>query len=396
MVRALAAQWTATLFSGVVSFVLTALIARQMGPGDFGTYASALAVGALFIILTDGGMRTLIMREYARGSTDLRPFAPFLSNFAFTHALVIALVGVLFSTIIIDSSLMSLVLATTFWAFSATLIQTLSARLKGEGRLVAEAGFQAGSRGVTALGIGFFLLFGINQPWQIIAVWSCVSFAYIALCGRNMWRPRFRGLVTLYRACFPFFVAELAITLYIRMDVLFLNYFGIPKSQIGEYAAAFRICEAVIMFSAPIGVLVFRDVRRITGPIEKFRKRFLKFVTASVLVSLVAASLTALFADDIVSALYGDEFGGSVQWMVIFSLMLFFVLPNMVLNQVALATGKEGLTMRTVLFAAMVNGALNFFLIPSYGVTTSAWAKVAAEALVFVLMFSNLSKSFRH
>ena len=49
--RFLGAQWLAIGFVGAVSFDLSILVVRTLGPDLFGAYAIALSVGALVVIL---------------------------------------------------------------------------------------------------------------------------------------------------------------------------------------------------------------------------------------------------------------------------------------------------------------------------------------------------------
>ena len=58
---------------GLTGFILNVVIARIMGPGFFGSLGSLLSLGAILLIVFDGGFKTLLYREASEvGSTQER------------------------------------------------------------------------------------------------------------------------------------------------------------------------------------------------------------------------------------------------------------------------------------------------------------------------------------
>jgi len=57
-------QWLATLFVGAVSILLVFFLARTLGTSQFGKYNYILSIASLYLIIQDGGYRTLIFREF--------------------------------------------------------------------------------------------------------------------------------------------------------------------------------------------------------------------------------------------------------------------------------------------------------------------------------------------
>jgi len=61
-----------------------------------------------------------------------------------------------------------------------------------------------------------------------------------------------------------------------------------------------------------------------------------------------------------------------------------YLIPNAILTQVALAKNLERPYATVASFAALINLAINFLLIPKYGVLGTAYCSIATE--VFLLM----------
>jgi O-antigen/teichoic acid export membrane protein len=86
--RFLGAQWLAIAYIGLVSFVLSILVARTLGPDLFGVYAVALSLGALAAILIDGGFSKLLQRERAKVSSAFVQIESTLPALAYGHAMI--------------------------------------------------------------------------------------------------------------------------------------------------------------------------------------------------------------------------------------------------------------------------------------------------------------------
>jgi len=384
--KELTAQWAATLFVGAVSFLLTIFIARNLGPQAFGVYASALAAGALLGIFIDGGMRNLVLRERTRVSLNLREITLALPGYAIGYSLCATSLLIILTLLFFEGEFLRLALATVGCFLAMTLNQVTSAFKRGDGELIADFRFQVGARTSSAVLIVLCVALGYKSPWQILAAWAFAGFAYLALY-RSYWQlPRFFGLAKIYRAALTYFVLDLAITFYIRSNLILLNLFDISPELIGQFAASFRICEAVTMLASPIGLIVFRHFRTTNFVIENSRKQLSVQLLVAIAISIAGAFLVWTFSEPITELFYGDKYYESAGILKILALMLVFVLPNTILTQAALALDKHLVIMFAAVFAAIVNLSFNVIMIPAFGISAAAWASVLAEALMFVLV----------
>ena len=355
----LVAQFAAMMFVGGVSFLVTVYVARNVGPQAYGAYTSALAAGALISIFIDGGMRTLILREHTRASIHLQENSLDLPGYALGHTLWSSGVLIILVLLFFQDEYLRLALATVGCFLSLTLIQFTSACMRGEGSLVADFRFQVGARTTSAVLIVFCVSLGYKAPWQILAGWALAGFIYLFLFYSSYWQPpRLVGLAKIYRSAFPFVVLDLAITVYIRTSLILLNFFGVEPNLIGQFAAAFRICEAVIMLASPLGLLTFRYYRTKNYSIQDARKPFSRVLGAVFIFSIVGMILVWMASNQIVEWLFGHEYQDTAGILRIFALMLVFVLPNTLLSQVALALDKN---LVTILASVLVRVVIFIF-----------------------------------
>jgi len=382
--RFLGAQWLAIVYIGLVSFGLSILVARTLGPDLFGVYAVALSVGSMAAILMDGGFSKLIQRERARESSKLAEIVPALPALAYGHAMLsIIILSTLALLLFPDYQITTLV---TVWCFGAAVLNQYGlAVLRGDGRLVRDASWQIGNRTLSALCMATAVLFlGATQPWHVLIaqfLGTATFGLFVALFLRV--RPKFVVPPVVYRALLPLIWLDLATALYFRSDMVLLEFLKVPQAEVGHYGVAYRLIEAMILLASPIGLILFRHFRQGSDmPARMVKQMLLPPMGLAMLVGICLALSMWFFSEIIIALAYGQAYQGASKLLVILGCSLIFILPNGILNQAALALGLERWFAISATIAAIVNIAGNMLFIPVYGVMAAAWMTVITESVL--------------
>jgi O-antigen/teichoic acid export membrane protein len=386
LVRSLGAQWLAIGFVGLVSLGVSVLIARTLGPDRFGVYAIALSSGALIAILIDGGLSRLLQRERVRATVSLTEVVPILPRLAYGHAITATLILSVLAVVIFPKYALTMLAA--IWFFGITVLNQYGfSILRGDGRLVKDASWQIVNRTATAACIGFAVFAGATNPWEMLVAQFVGAAVFGFLIMRYLHiRPLFGISPIVYRAMLPFVWLDLATALYFRADMVLFQILKIPKFEAGKYGVSYRLIEAVILFSAPVGLLLFRRFRRDSILPKQMVKKMLPVLIGAILVGAGLAVFLWIFGDDIIDLAYGPAYRGAGALLVVLGFALVFILPNGVLNQAALALGLERWFAISASIAAIVNIVSNLLLIPIYGAIAAAWVTVLTEATLGVCM----------
>lgn len=394
--KKLTLQWAATLYVGGVSFGLNILIARSIGPATYGQYAVALAVGAMLSIILDGGFRTLLIREKARSTSHLKQISPFLPSYAFGHALVSALVTAALALFFSQNHL-KLALATIAGFLGIVLSQQISALLRGGGRFGTDAGWQIGNRSLSALLMMIVILAGFHHPWQILSAWSVgtILACVIAPYGIKYW-PRLSFHRELYKSTLPLLWINLATAIYFRFDMVALRYLDVADKQIGQYAAAYRLIEAVILVTSPVSVMLFRRIRLMEPGNKDIGIEVFRATTYAVFIGFVCALAVGWLAFPVIHWTYGNSYPDSVALLSLLAWALVFLLPNAVLTQAALAMELQRPYAVAATVAAGFNVLFNLFMIRHMGTTAAAIATIFTEALLTAVLAWNIFRKCRN
>ena len=378
----------------VVSFLLTILLGRVMGPAVFGDYSFMLSVASLFFILQDGGYKAIIYREETV-PTYTREMADKAFPEGIGHLALVTGIGLLVCLLPVWGKGGGWTLASAVVCFALVAYTGfISARLQARGRFGRDAAWQILVRLSSALCMAAALVFVSPAPRSMFLAWGLGS-ALCALCAfKHLRRPRipYFHKSPFVSASFSLLLVNAATTLYHRLDIIMLDAMTTPETT-GMYAASYRFLDGPILLAAPVSVVLFRRLRRARDDSGKFSTLMRNY---SVLMLGTAATLLvfALVAGDaLIRFTYGPAYTASAALLPILFTALVFILPNSILTQSAIAANNERGYAIAALCCAGFNAALNAIVIPHFGAHGAAWATVATEAVLTVLLLKLISRA---
>jgi len=298
--RFLGVQWLAVGFVGLVSFGLSIWVARALGPELFGVYAIAISAGALLAMVIDGGFSKLLQRERAGVTPSLVPLQPALPGLAYGHAILTLMSMSVLAVLFLPTHALTTLAALLF--FGATVLNQFGLSiLRGDGRLVRDAGWQVGNRTFTALCVALVLFLGASEPWQVLAAQFAGAAAFGFLVARylRIW-PLFNLSPAVYRAVLPFLWLDFVTVLYFRADMLVFQVLGLPKLEVGQYGVAFRLIEAVVLLASPVGLILFRRYRQESAQATQMIKGMWPVFVGATCIGLGVALFFWIFGHDLI------------------------------------------------------------------------------------------------
>lgn len=376
----LAYQWISTLYVAALGFFVSVILARELGVLNFGNYSFVLSLAGIILIIQDGGYKTLIYRESIDGnSKKLVSSAIFhvLSITGFVSLSILLLQPKFWLPILTATSCMSLVAISGF----------VSSLLKGCGDFKSDAMWKIAIRTFTAVSILLvlflckdntitFLFVGWSIALILVLIWAIAK-------GYLEW-PSYDFKNGFFKASMVFLTIDVATVFYFRSDIVLLEYLGNAEGEVGQYSAAYRILEGIILLATPVAMITFRFLRRNL----KNKQKFFHLIWILLLIMFAASTLIVLLAafwgKEFMVFVFGTEY--SIAGTLLFWLLLamFFILPNYILTQGAIALNKERSYAIIVVMIAVVNIILNIELIPNFGAIGAAWSTIVAEGILFL------------
>jgi O-antigen/teichoic acid export membrane protein len=379
----------------VLSAAATILLARYLGTAQLGEFGALYAYLGLYGWLSTFGLDSILARQVAqdrgRAGSILLTGVCVSSAFAIGAAAIAFVLAPFFGY---GGSLRSLLI---FASIDILLLSPL--RLPG---II----FQVDLRQWYGVGIGvvrqFAWLFAlvvmaaarVSLFWIIAGRTVCAIFevALIAVAVHHKgfltrpWRllPTEAKKYLMYG--FPIAVSTLAVGVYHRIDQVMLHKM-VNDQVLGNYVAAVRLTEFINLLPIAVMTSLFPILSLTAKDEDRFRHYLRLSFRALMAVAFGVCIVTTLFSGPTVRLLYGAKFvaAGPLLSVLIWSEVPVFL--GVVLNNGLVAKNLQNYLPISTGLGAVVNVALNLYLIPRWGAMGSAWATNISYTLAGILFF---------
>jgi lipopolysaccharide exporter len=364
------------------------VLARALGPDGLGVYAYAMGIAALFGLLPNLGISTIVTRNLAQDRTGGAGLVR-----AALRAQVVLAGGVILLIPLFAAALPSqpTPLGYVFLAGAQLGMGTLSwpylAILAGRARYdrVALIEILAGIVGTLTV------LLAVALRGDVVAfLWAHVTAAALSVViSRQLARPflpvaghtavPFRDLL---RQAAPFGASAVVQGVYTRQDIVLLGQLG-AAAEVGLYSAAYKPVNLAVSFGSTVAGPLFplmaqrgqRDV-----PIA-FARAMRGLGAGAPAVALAVTGLAAL----VLRGLFGGPYAAA---SVILMVLIWSATANWLYAPLGIALqarGHERAWMVCLIVGAVVNGMINLWAIPRWGGLGAATATLVSESTLLVL-----------
>ena len=364
-------------------------IARYLGPVQFGLWNFALAFTALFGAFATLGLDSIVIREMVRN--------PERQNELLGSAFVLKLMGGAITLLI---ALFAISLVRSDETLTLWLVGLSAAGFIFQSVNVIDFYFQSKvqSRYTVYAANGAFVLMTLVKIGLLLTSAPLIAFAWaglgeIALTAifllvvyranhHNMQEWRYDGRVAreLLKNSWPLILSSLAVMIYMRIDQIMIGQMMGDK-EVGLYSAAVRISE--VWYFIPLAVVssVFPAITLAKQKDETlYLKRLQKLCDLMVVLALLVAIPLTFFSNWLTVLLFGDAYflAGTVLAIHIWGGIFVFLGVG---GGVWYSTENlQKYVLCRTFFGVLINIALNYILIPLYGIVGAAISTILSQA----------------
>lgn len=390
------------LLRAMLGLVVGAWVARYLGPIDFGTLAYIAAFVAMFMPFANLSADAILVRRIAQTPDS----APALLGTALLLRTLLGLICWLLAVLLAylldegDTYILTAIVGGVLLFQSADVVDLwfqsqAQSRRSVLAKLVAFIGSSSCKVGLILAGAPL-ILFAAIIALEALASAAALCVAYRTLCTHSPWhhvRSVAQGL--LYEA-WPFMLSGFAIMVYMRLDQIMIKKM-LGAESLGVYAVALPISQfwQVIPLALASSVAPFIARQKLLDE-AVYRRSIVLISRAFFYFGVIGAGVTFVVSDWLVSKLFGPAYAEAARLLdlhVISNVFCFLGIAHglWLVNERRFAvrlwgTGLAGLT--TV--------AVNYFLLPVWGVAGACVAAIAAQASAAFLINALLDRqSFR-
>ncbi|MCF6431199.1 lipopolysaccharide biosynthesis protein [Leisingera sp. MMG026] len=386
---------------------ISVLLARWLGPQEYGVYAIAWSLAAIGAAAASGGVSQFLTRRVAElhksgRQPEIRPHIAAAMLLVSLAALVfLLLLAAGWSARALPLPLTGSTVALIFLvAAFIGVINIGSAALRGleraaEGQLCLLILAPAASAAALLLMIS---LTGSRTAWAALAA---MAAGYGLGAVLSQWRLRrltagFRGTADTARA--PALVRPVAAQskTYIAYAVLMILGLQLNLLMVGvllqeEHVSYYNLADKAAQFAAlPVGILELLMATRVVslysqGNFDGLRKLYLTLTLAGFAAALLIAAPLYVFGEEIIRLLLGQTYAGGI-----YPVMLLLLAAQLVraafgpVTVMLLMTGHQAYCVASQLTGAAVLATATWLLVPHYGLQGAGMAATAGVLAAYL------------
>jgi len=373
----------------LVAFIAYPIIAAVLLPEEFGIVELITTSTVLIGLIMNCGLNNSVQRFYWDKDTS-KSDQPVLASSGFFvmifFGLLVVILGVLLMPMLIayvDNEKLPI----TWVALISAIVLTASSQwlqyLLDLTRLHFSAwSFFSLSLLSRVLGLGLSVIAVIWFGWRIDGIMAMLAFSTLLILPLGVWLVRkditknfsLSWAKKLLKFGYPFIYAGIAFWIFGSMDRWMIASM-INLEETGVYSISFRFVSIVLFVSIAFGNAwsPYAMKLRNDSP-EIYREIYVHVLFILIFVMLIIGTIVALFSGELIGLILPKQYYGSAMPLTI----LCF---GMILQSTTQVTAIGiSIKKRTILFAriawlsAIINLALNYILIPIYGIDGAAWA----------------------
>lgn len=385
-------------FSEIVSkglrLVIYLLIARNLGPSNFGIFEYFYSFVGIFFIIADFGVTTLFIREYQQREDKIK----YLNN-AFSLKILLSLCFAI--TAIIFFPLAKKV--GDFWLYFLVVLFYALSHLE----IFFEAYFLAIQKTekrfffnlVNPVLMLLVIIVGLNLHKDILIVfWAYLLgmlfgliFAYLIFLSEK------REKLSLDFSLIKYYLKNgLALSLFgalgyilFGVDRILLGHFR-SLNEVGIYSVASRIVGALMFLPGIFGASLYPYLAKKAVKNDsktRFFKIFYKLIFLSLIIGIILSVIIYFLSPWLIIYLFGKEYLPAIDVLRFLIWILVFLFPIALLDLFLISYHRQWLDFGITLIPAIVNLILNFMFIPSWGMFGAVLTSILSQFLNFVFSF---------
>ncbi len=380
------------IFRIMTNLIVVVLIARYLGPEEFGTYSYAYSLMQILSVIGGLGLDGILVRNLVNNESEKGVLVgtSLLMRFLFSLPLIALLSLIIFvlpnhedirifviligssiifqSFNIIDYYFQSKVFS-KYIVISNSICLLLTSIIK-----------------LILIAYGYPLIFfGIVILFEYLAIALGYIYVYYIHSKKSIdWNFDFNVGLNLIKDSWPIVFAGIGYIIYRKIDQIMI-YNMLDAKDVGYYAASSKLIDTVCIIPAAITTSIFPYLIKNYNNKKIFRNNILLIYRAFALYSMIIITMIYFNDQKIVSLIYGSDYIVSHNVLFILSIGILFESMAKINGRWIILKNFQIISLYRTLFGALLNVALNIFFIPKYGIEGAAYSTLITLFLsVFV------------
>ncbi len=398
------------LFGQVISMFLSLfvyiILARHLGPRDYGLMSYIMNFCLLFSFIASLGLDSIINRDLVRNPGSYREYLGtgfVLKIFGAIIALAVIYLSSFILSVDLSSKRLILLFSLSFFFQPLNIISLFfQSRVEVKNNTKAQIIYNIFSVSLKAL----FIFLGLSVSWFVLsyAIDAVIlGFSYIYIYkkrGYKILEWRFDNALAKYLLfnSWPFMFSALAVSIYMKIDQIMIGSM-IDDSSVGIYAAAAKLSETWYFIPSLICASVFPAIINAScGNQARFVYRLKRLYSLMFWLSLSLALFLTVFSNIIITIVYGSDYLQAASILRVHVWSGIGVFLGVAVTQYLISENYNKILFFMTFVGAIINILLNLLLIPRMGIMGAAVATLVSYsfATIFIIFFKKTRAQIKY
>lgn len=390
----------------LVGLLVGIYVARYLEPERYGILSYAGSFVGLFAAFSTLGLDSIVVRELVKDPTRREQllgtaFRLQLAGSGLLFLLVMIAVQFADSDRLTRTIIAILALATLFDPFNIinlyfqATVQSKFTAMASIITLVVGSVFRLALIAVQS-GLFWFVLASVLE--KLVLAGGYVFFFTRRETSLLRWQFQGKLARSLLKDSWPLILSSMSIMIYMRIDQVLLKAL-MNAEAVGLYAVAVRLSELWYFVPMTITASLFPAILNVQTNHPLYLQRLQRLYDLMVFISVGVAIVITVLGPWVVAFLYGSAYAPAGSTLMILVWAGVFVSLGVANSNWLIAENLTRVSMINTTLGAILNIALNLWLIPWMGINGAALATVISyfcSAYLFLLLHKNCLLSFRN
>lgn len=382
-------MFTEKIFRTLVAFFVGILVARYLGPDNFGLLNYAISFAGLFTSFANLGLDSIVIRELVKtpDKKDIILGTVFRLRLmgSFITILLVSITAFLIKEPTFNLLLIVIIASATIFQSIGVVEQFFQSRVEAKFNVIA----QSSSFFIAAL-LKVLIVF-LNKPLIYFAVVQSIESLFLAVGYYFVYRKNNLIISTwkydstvaqsLLKDSWPLVLSGVVIAIYMKIDQVMIKNFMEIK-EVGYYAAAVKLCEAWYFIPMAVSTSVFPAIVNAKQKSEKlYLNRLQKLYDFLAAIAIIIAIPVTFLSGFIIDILFGPKFQPAASVLTIYIWAGVATFLGVASSQYLIAENLTKLSFYRTLIGMIINVIFNLYLIPVYGINGAAIATLISYSL---------------
>ncbi len=404
-IKSISFLWLGSFIGSGSTFVIYAILGKELGPELFGEFSSAITTINIFSLLAGFGVAQTWLKLFGKESWFAIRWVKSSLRFVLL-SLFIVVILLLFWVFLGPHTIKTkqLLFLLTFFLFGTVSVTLVSSKLQLEERFQFLSFWQL-SPNLTRLLLIFLIFIVLNTEITLINIAYIYAFVGIIFTlisiisllkfsnrkinsGTNkspISKPKIKEV---FKEVWPFGLASIFAFIYIQSDIIMIKYLS-GDLNAGYYTASFTILTAILVFPNVLysKFLMPKYHKWANYDKKKLYDYYKKGNRIMLFAGLLAMITVLLFSNFFMPFIFGKQYKNSVLLINILSLTLPVYFVAYSVGTTLVTNEHMKLKVRLMGYVALLNLILNSILIPYYQAEGAAFATVISNFILLLLFF---------